>query len=90
MMTLRAFRPTLMMVRRSPVEEPLGLPPPPPRLVRLDHAVLAFGALGIDELAVFLVDVICIFYLDVLWEFYTHCYIHIFIEWIKEVIMVVV
>jgi hypothetical protein len=34
-------------------------------LVRLDGAVPAFGALRVDEPAVFLLEVICIIYLDV-------------------------
>jgi hypothetical protein len=60
-----------------------------PLLVRLDRAVPAFGALRIDEPMAFLLDVICVFYLDV-WEFTIHCYVQIFVEWIKEVIIVVV
>jgi hypothetical protein len=61
-----------------------------PPLVRLYLTVPAFGVLRIDELMAFIVDVICIFYLDVVWEFNTHCYVHIFVEWIKEVVIVVV
>jgi hypothetical protein len=61
-----------------------------PLLVRPDCAVLAFGALRIDEPTAFLLDVICIFYLDVAWEFTIHCYVHIFIEWIKDVVIIVV
>jgi hypothetical protein len=61
-----------------------------PPLVRPDRAVPVFGALRIDELATFLLDAICIFYLDVVWEVNTHCYIHIFVEWIKEVVVVVI
>jgi hypothetical protein len=61
-----------------------------PPLVCLDRAVPAFTALLIDELTVFLLDVICVFYLDVFWEFNTHCYVHVFIEWIKEIVIVVV
>jgi hypothetical protein len=34
-------------------------------LVRLDRAVPAFGLLRIDELTVFLLDVICVFYFNV-------------------------
>jgi hypothetical protein len=63
---------------------------PAPLLVRLDRAVPAFGALHIDEPTVFLLDVICVLYLDVVWEFNTHCYVHIFIEWVKEVVVVVI
>jgi hypothetical protein len=51
--------------------------------------VPAFNALRIDELTAFLLDVICLFYLDVIWEFNTHCYIHVFDKWIKEVVVVV-
>jgi hypothetical protein len=58
-------------------------------LVRLDRVVLAFGALHIDEFTAFLLDVTCIFYLDVVWEFNTHCYVHIFVDWIKEVVIIV-
>jgi hypothetical protein len=36
-----------------------------PLLVHLDHMVLAFGALRLDEPMMFLLDVICIFCLDV-------------------------
>jgi hypothetical protein len=61
-----------------------------PLLVCLDHVVLAFGALRIDELTTFPLDVICIFYLDVVWEFNTHCYVHVFVEWIKEVVIIVI
>jgi hypothetical protein len=50
----------------------------------------AFNTLRIDHLIAFLLDVICIFYLDVIWEFNTRCCVHIFIEWIKEVVIVVV
>jgi hypothetical protein len=49
-----------------------------------------FGALRIDELTVFLLDVIYIFYIDVVWGFNTHCCVHVFVEWIKEVIIIVV
>jgi hypothetical protein len=61
-----------------------------PLLVHLDCAVSAFGTLHMDELTAFLLDVICIFYLDVVWEFNTHCCVHVFAEWIKEVVVVVV
>jgi hypothetical protein len=61
-----------------------------PPLVRLDHVVPTFSALHIDELTAFLLDVICIFYLDVVWQFNTHCCIHIFVKWIKEVVDIVV
>jgi hypothetical protein len=55
-----------------------------PLLVHLDRVVPAFGALHIDEPTVFLLDVICTVYLDVVY------YVHIFIEWINEVVVVVV
>jgi hypothetical protein len=61
-----------------------------PPLVHLTRVGPAFGALHVDELTTFLLDVICIFYLDVVWEVHTHCYVHVFIEWIKEVVVVVV
>jgi hypothetical protein len=61
-----------------------------PLLVRLDRVVPALGALHIDEPMVFLLDVICVFYLDVGWGFTIHCCIHIFVEWIKELAVVVV
>ncbi|RLM84726.1 hypothetical protein C2845_PM04G11550 [Panicum miliaceum] len=61
-----------------------------PLLVRLDCTAPALGALRIDEPTAFLLDVICVFYLDVGWGFTIHCYVHGFVEWIKEVVIVVV
>jgi hypothetical protein len=61
-----------------------------PPLVHLNCAVPAFSALRIDELTAFLVDVICIFCLDIVWEFTIHYYVHVFIERIKEVVIVVI
>jgi hypothetical protein len=61
-----------------------------PPLVRFDRVVPAFSAHRIDELMAFLLDVIYIFYLDVVWEFNTHCYVHVFVERIKEVVLVVI
>jgi hypothetical protein len=61
-----------------------------PLLVRLNYAMPAFGALHVDELTTFLLDVIYAFYLDVVWEFTIHCYVHIFVEWINKVVVVVV
>jgi hypothetical protein len=61
-----------------------------PLQVRLHRAVLALGVLRIDEPTAFLLDVIYVFYLDVGWGFTIHCYIHIFVEWIKEVVVVVI
>jgi hypothetical protein len=61
-----------------------------PLLVRLDYAVPAFGVLRIDEPTVFLLDVICVFYLDVVCGFVIHCYVHVFIQWINEVVIVVI
>jgi hypothetical protein len=58
-----------------------------PLLVRLDRAVPAFGALHIDEPTTFLLDVVCVFYLDVVWGFTIHCYVHVFVEWINEVVI---
>jgi hypothetical protein len=59
-------------------------------LVCLDRAVPAFGALRIDEPTAFLLNIICILYLDVVWGFTIHCYVHVFVEWINEVVIVVV
>jgi hypothetical protein len=61
-----------------------------PLLVHLNHTVPTLGTLRINEPTMFLLDVICIFYLDVIWEFNTHCCVHVFVEWIKEVVIVVV
>jgi hypothetical protein len=52
--------------------------------------VPALGTLRIDEPTAFLLGVIRGFYLDVVWEFKTHCCVHIFVEWNKEVVIVVV
>jgi hypothetical protein len=52
-----------------------------PLLVRLDRA---------EEPTAFLLDVICIFCLDAGWGYTVHCCIHVFIEWIKEVVIIVV
>jgi hypothetical protein len=51
-----------------------------PLLVHFDHVVPMLGTLHIDEPTVFLLGVICVFYLDV----------HVFVEWIKDVVIVVV
>jgi hypothetical protein len=61
-----------------------------PQLVCLNLAVPSFGTLRIDEPTMFLLDVICVFYLDVVWGFTIHCYVHIFIEWINEVVIIVI
>ncbi|RLM64679.1 hypothetical protein C2845_PM16G02110 [Panicum miliaceum] len=61
-----------------------------PLLIRLDRAMLALGALCIDEPTVFLLDVICVFCLDAGWGYTVHCCVHVFVEWIKEVVVVVV
>jgi hypothetical protein len=61
-----------------------------PLLVRRDGAVPVLGVLRIDEPAVFLFYVICVFHLDVGLGFAIHCYIHVFVEWIKEVVIIVV
>jgi hypothetical protein len=61
-----------------------------PLVVCLDCAVPAFGALCIDEFTAFLLGVICIFYLDVVLDLNTHCCVHIFVKWIKEVVIIVV
>jgi hypothetical protein len=61
-----------------------------PLLVCLDCAVPAFGTLHVDEFMMFLLDVLCIFYLDVVWEFNTHCYVHVFVELIMEVVIIVI
>jgi hypothetical protein len=89
-MMLQASRSALMIVRRSPHGGVVEVASPSPPLVHLSRVVPVFGALLIDELMAFLPDVICIFYLDVIKEFQTHCYIHIFVDWIKEVVVVVV
>jgi hypothetical protein len=61
-----------------------------PLLVRLDHVVPPFCAVCIDEPTTFLLDVICTFYLYVVWEFTVQCYVYIFVEWINEVVVVVI
>jgi hypothetical protein len=61
-----------------------------PLLVHLNRAVPAFGTLRIDEPMAFLLDVICVFYLYAVWGFTIHCYVHVFVEWINEVVIVVV
>jgi hypothetical protein len=63
---------------------------PDPLLVCLNHAVPALSMLCFDEPTVFLLYVICVFYLDVGSGFIFHCYIYAFVEWIKEVVIVVV
>jgi hypothetical protein len=61
-----------------------------PLLVRLDRAVPALGTLCIDEPTVFLLDVIYVFYLDAGWGFTIHCCVYVFVEWNKEVVVIVV
>jgi hypothetical protein len=61
-----------------------------PLLVCLDHTVPAVGTLRIDEPTALLLGVVYVFYLDVSWGFTIHCYVHIFIKWIKELVIVVV
>jgi hypothetical protein len=51
-------------------------------LVGLDGAVSALGALCIDEPAVFLFDLIFVFHLRI--------DVHIIVEWIKEVVVVII
>jgi hypothetical protein len=60
-----------------------------PLLVSLDRAVPTLVTLRINEPMAFLLDVICVFYLDVVWEFNTDCCVHVFVEWIKGVVVVV-
>jgi hypothetical protein len=62
----------------------------PSLLVRLDGTVPALGALRIDEPATFLLNVICVIHLHVGCGFPIHCYVHVFVEWIKEVVVVVI
>jgi hypothetical protein len=61
-----------------------------PLLVRLDRVVPALGALRIDEPTAFLLDVIYVFYLDVGCGFTIYCYVHVFLKWINEVVIVVI
>jgi hypothetical protein len=72
-------------VARGAVEE-VALP----RLVHLDHAVLAFNALCVDDFAAFLLDIICIFYFHGVWKIETHGHIHALIEKVRDVVVVVV
>jgi hypothetical protein len=56
-----------------------------PLLVHLDRVLPAFDAFRIDEPTAF-----CVFYLNVVWEFTIHCCVLVFVEWIKEVVVVVI
>jgi hypothetical protein len=61
-----------------------------PLLVYLDRVVPALGALRIDEPTTFFLDVVCIVYLDAGWGYTIHCCVQVFIEWIKEVVIIVI